>query len=138
MKKLTCSRILIDCIDHGQKGNQFGYGKTMRGTRQLGMHRAVYQDRYGDIPAGLVIMHLCDNPRCVNPHHLVANTQSKNQLDAVKKGRNSGLKLRKLNSTEVADMYAHGFSQREIARLYGVSQCAVQGAIKRHEKVQAA
>lgn len=135
---MTYSRILTDCIDHGQKGTRSGYGKTMRGTRQLGIHRAVYQDRYGEIPNGLVIMHLCDNPRCINTHHLVANTQSNNQLDAVKKGRHSSLQLRKLNSAEVADMRSHGFSQREIARLYGVSRCAVRGAIKRHEQVQAA
>jgi len=40
-----------------------------------------------DIPPGFVIMHQCDNPKCVNPDHLRLGTQGENMRDAFKKGR---------------------------------------------------
>lgn len=77
-----------DCIEHGQK-NKHGYGNTTRhenGVRfRLGLHVAAYYDRYGFIPR--VVMHTCDNPRCINPDHLVAGTHKANSQDMIAKGR---------------------------------------------------
>ena len=39
------------------------------------------------LPAGFVVMHLCDNPRCVNPEHLQLGTTRENVLDKFAKGR---------------------------------------------------
>ena len=39
------------------------------------------------LPVGLVVMHLCDNPRCVNPKHLQIGTTQENVLDKFAKGR---------------------------------------------------
>jgi hypothetical protein len=39
------------------------------------------------VPDGLVVMHSCDNPRCVNPSHLSVGTQSQNIHDSIRKGR---------------------------------------------------
>lgn len=36
---------------------------------------------------GIVIMHTCDNPACVNPQHLKVATQKENIADAIAKGR---------------------------------------------------
>lgn len=38
--------------------------------------------------AGDIIMHTCDNRRCVNPEHLKVATQLENMRDAKNKGRN--------------------------------------------------
>jgi hypothetical protein len=46
--------------------------------REVGAHRVAYEWTKGAIPDGLVIDHLCRNPRCVNPDHLEAVTQKEN------------------------------------------------------------
>lgn len=76
-----------ECIDHGQKGKIDGYGHS-RGEL---LHRRVFQKLHGYLPE--VVMHSCDNPRCVNPKHLLPGTRGLNNKDRAAKGRSAKVRL---------------------------------------------
>lgn len=64
-----------------------GYGKMGIGTKTISTHRYSYEQAYGPIPKGLLVLHKCDNRCCVNPEHLYLGTQSDNIKDMYSKGR---------------------------------------------------
>ena len=49
-----------------------GYGKIKINKKRVAAHRWSYELRYGPIPEGLHIDHLCRVRRCINPDHLEA------------------------------------------------------------------
>ncbi len=68
-----------------------GYGVcSAGGHRAQTASRIAYELTHGAIPDGLVIMHQCDNPPCVNPSHLRAGTDLDNSRDMMSKGRHTG------------------------------------------------
>lgn len=87
-------------------------------------------------PADRVVMHSCDNPRCVNPAHLSLGSARDNALDAKDKGRlavgekNGG--GRKLTDDQVRGIRARKdkTSGPEEAARHGVSRYVVN-AIRR-------
>jgi hypothetical protein len=77
----------LDCwLWLGSKNNA-GYGSLSNDGDSIMAHRASWLIHFGDIPSGLVVMHKCDNPPCVNPSHFQLGTYSDNMQDAIKKGR---------------------------------------------------
>lgn len=69
--------------------NQLGYGQFRVGRKGPVMtaHRVAWEIHNGPIPDGLIVMHQCDNPPCVNPDHLRVGTHKDNAQDCVAKGR---------------------------------------------------
>lgn len=67
--------------------DRHGYGRFTFEKRLLLAHRASWMFHNGSIPAGLCVLHRCDNPLCVKPEHLFLGTIADNNRDAMQKGR---------------------------------------------------
>jgi hypothetical protein len=65
-----------------------GYGAYYpRANHQVLAHRYAYRRAHGRIPRGKLVLHTCDNPRCVNPKHLFLGTHGDNARDRASKKR---------------------------------------------------
>lgn len=64
-----------------------GYGRVNLGPgRGMGYaHRLSYELHFGPIPAGMYVMHRCDNRPCVRPEHLTVGTPQENVQDYLNK-----------------------------------------------------
>ena len=111
----------------------------------MGAHVRAFILANGPLESGQVVMHSCDNRRCVNPAHLSAGTQSENIQDAYDKGRmNTTSKSRgedrhsaKLTERDVIAIRlalldnVYGLASK-LARKYGVTPRIIS-MIKRNE-----
>lgn len=95
-----------------------GYGVLSIKQTQVMAHRVAYTLWNGVIPEGEVVMHLCDNPACACPDHLVAGTQADNVHDMMDKGRG---RFAKLHEHAVRAIRADTRKQVDIAAEYDVS-----------------
>lgn len=64
-----------------------GYGRLRVDGKATKAHRRAYELAVGPIPAGLFVLHRCDNPICVRPDHLWLGTAADNNADMMRKGR---------------------------------------------------
>jgi hypothetical protein len=75
------------CVEYTGCADRKGYGLITINRKLRRAPRFVWESLNGSIPEGMVIMHTCDNPPCVNPEHLRCGTQKENIADMVAKGR---------------------------------------------------
>lgn len=72
----------------GRRNHTTGYGEIKIDKCIYGAHRVIASLIHGPHPPWVeVVRHTCDNPICVNPKHLVYDTQSGNIKDAFRKKR---------------------------------------------------
>jgi hypothetical protein len=93
-------------------------------------HRLSYKVFIGEIPENLLILHKCDNKKCVNPNHLFIGTYSDNMKDMMIKERNKKQSnLDKKDILEIRDLWPK-LSIRELAELYKVSTTTIHKIVK--------
>ena len=118
-----------------------GYGQMGFENKNRLVHRLAYmlynQCTEEDIK-GKVIMHLCDNPSCVNPEHLQIGTQKDNIQDCIQKGRranrkgeqNPNAKLTEYQAQKIRELYQLGISQEELAKMFNVARRTIYNVRK--------
>lgn len=120
---------------------QFGVGgRRVNGGDMYLAHRISWIIHYGNIPAGLCVLHHCDNPACVNPQHLFLGTDKDNAVDRDKKGRrnipkgesNHNSKLTNNDVQDIRWLYASGdYTITELGNKYHVAHSTISRAITR-------
>ena len=73
------------CISHTY--DKDGYPKVARDKKCYRMSRYIYENEFGSIPNDQVVMHICDNPNCINPNHFKLGTNHENIQDRQNKNR---------------------------------------------------
>lgn len=76
-----------DCLLFTGHRVKDGYGHVKKDGKMVLVHRAVWARDNGPIPDGLIIMHTCDTPACIEPKHLQLGTHADNSADRDRKGR---------------------------------------------------
>lgn len=121
-----------DCWEWRGHRAKTGYGVLQLQGHKYLAHRIAWTRVNGDIPAGMLVCHKCDNPPCCNPAHLFLGTYVDNAQDRNAKGRqargsaNGRAQLDEYLVRELRRMYATGrYTYKKLARMYGVSYTVV-------------
>lgn len=72
----TCCWLWQGSTSGGFRGRW--YGEIQYERRRWPVHRLVYTLFVGEVPDGMVIDHMCGEPRCCNPGHLEAVSHAEN------------------------------------------------------------
>lgn len=130
------------CIEFTGLRNPQGYGvirKFLGEPDEKRAHRRSWVMSFGEIPKGLLVLHKCDNPPCVNPEHLFLGTSKDNSDDKHRKGRGRYLKgsqtgnarLREEDVVRIRESALFGADYSDLLRVYGISRQLVSAIVTR-------
>jgi len=104
-----------------------GYGRFWLFGRMKLSHHVSYWI-HGGILQQPYLRHICNNPSCVNPSHLLAGTHAENMRDVAVAGTHGN---RVLNPQDAWECHLAGFGLTQIGQIFGVSKQAVRAALIR-------
>jgi hypothetical protein len=96
--------------------NQNGYGVTHVDRYPVLAHRHHYERKYGPIPEGLVLDHLCRNRACCNPEHVEPVTDAEN----LHRGKGT-----RLNEADIRAILSSRARNVDLAAEFGVSDAHI-------------
>ena len=100
----------------------------MSGPKMKSTHRVAWELTYGPIPKGLMVLHYCDRPRCVEPRHLRLGTHKENMADRKQRGTFS---RDILTPQQRATVQRETGSVEGLAEKYGVTAAYIYYQVKR-------
>ena len=123
----------------GSKAVRGGYGQLNDRKKLLKAHRLAWELHFGPIPEELLVRHMCHNPECCNPTHLLLGTDKDNSQDAVRAKRNVLPPLRKgeecyqtpFTKEDIIKIRSSPLTGVELAKLHNVSRSAISQIRKR-------
>ncbi len=109
-----------------QRAQRYGYGHMWHRGRNGLAHRFYYIDKYGLVPEGLELDHLCMNPLCVNPEHLEPVTHTENVR------RSKHRKLTQAKADRIRWLHQNTeLALDDLAAMYGITRGHVSRVINR-------
>lgn len=107
-----------------------GYGKFGLGEdRTVYAHRYAWEQKYGAIPAGLQIRHVCHNPLCCNTDHHLLGTSQQNAADKVASGRKPK-PIKKEQALFIVKLhYEKGQTMQALAKRYNVTETTMRNLL---------
>jgi hypothetical protein len=137
------TRVEGECLIWTGAKNQGGYGLVTYGDRCIAAHRRAWEIANGrEIPPGLIAMHSCDNPPCVNPNHISVGTQVDNMRDCARKGRRGPMflegskgedhplaRLTESDVLSIRERVASGERSGHVAREFSVSRSTISSIV---------
>ena len=119
-----------DCIESSDRTTA-GYGRVRVNGKRVYAHRQVMIDAGHDI-FGKLVMHICDNPPCINIDHLRVGTHGDNMRDMYnKKRRKIFPKLTPELAEQIRAEPRYYGCQQGIADKYGISRSMVSRIFSR-------
>jgi hypothetical protein len=122
------------------KIDRLGYGQIRdEAHKHTPAHRASWRLVNGPIPAGVCVLHRCDNRRCVNPAHLFLGTIQDNKRDEVQKGRHlHGVthwkaRITEADVREIRLQFASGVTAKELAAKYTRTTQSIKHIVERRQ-----
>ena len=114
--------------------NKQGYGRISINSRLVSAHRLSWELHRGPIPNGLLVLHHCDVPACVNPDHLFLGTYQDNHDDSKKKGRRKYISGEEHYNTtltwkdvyKIRELRKKGMTYTDIGKQYKTHQSAIR------------
>ncbi len=125
------------CWEWQATKNAQGYGRFSicvgHYQKWYSAHRLAWEWANEPIPAGLCVLHRCDNPSCVNPSHLFLGTHKENALDRDQKRRRrppagEANGRAKLLEADVRAIRSSPLPNKELAVIYGVRRETIRAA----------
>ena len=129
-----------DCWEWRGHLDKDGYGRLSRRhlgrKRELRAHRVAWELRFGSVTPDQLVLHRCDNRRCVRPDHLFLGSHADNAHDRARKGRKGLIgrkkeKNAKLTAAQVAEIRRSADAGRILATRFGVSTQNIYAIRKR-------
>ncbi len=153
--RLTGGTLVLDdesCWNWDRFINRGGYGTTfiarpspLRSLTVVAHRLSWILANQSNIPDGQMVLHCCDNRRCVNPHHLRIGTAKDNTRDAIERGRravqngrqikgegNPNAKLTSDDILSIVEKYeAGGVTYVGLSKEYGVNRATIGQIVRR-------